>query len=389
MRRSSTACLLVWATTVVVLGIVLVCAAGPFWSVEAFAQGTLSGSTAVTVSISNLDFSTLSFSDTMAATYRVGSFSLSGRSVFSLTDFTSQAFRLTAPFGEYALQGGMSFSPTQTAPFTRANLVLSGAWEGVSFTVSALSANIGGAQMPAYDCGSTIRLSGTIMDCAYLSVILGIGATPFGSVQQGMSYEGMRISWGNLAFCAGTANLDFLFDQAGLDSETISWSVPIPYVHFSTFGLNVRLNGFNGPGSSWLDLLGFSASLRGKIGELSVSGSFSFESVQTFSRGVWSVSGPFFGGTLSSTTSIDETTLLSQAFTWSYRSNGFSVSASPTFQIVSFDGTNLVFDIPSVRATMRWDLVCCDGIDVGDLTVSFTLSRQSFEQISATYSYAF
>jgi len=129
--------------------------------------------------------------------------------------------------------------------------------------------------------------------------------------------------------------------------------------------------------------------LRGKIGELSVSGSFSFESVQTFSRGVWSVSGPFFGGTLSSTTSIDETTLLSQAFTWSYRSNGFSVSASPTFQIVSFDGTNLVFDIPSVRATMRWDLVCCDGIDVGDLTVSFTLSRQSFEQISATYSYAF
>jgi len=389
MRRSSTACLLVWATTVVGLGVVLVCAAGRYVSVAAFAQGTLSGSSAVTVSMSNFDFSTLSFSDTMVATYRVDSFSLSGRSVFSLTDFTSQDFRLTAPFGEYALQGGMSFSPTQTVPFTRANLVLSGAWEGVSFTVSALSADIGGAQTPAYDCGSTIRLSGTIMDCAYLSVTVGIGATPFGSVQQGMSYEGIRISWGNIAFCGGTANLDFLFDQAGLDSETISWSVPIPYVHFSTFGLNVRLDGFNGPAGSWLDLLGFSASLRGKIGELSVSGSFSFESVQTFSRGVWSVSGPFFGGTLSSTISIDETTLLSQAFTWSYRSNGFSVSASPTFEIASFDGMNLVFDIPSVRATMRWDLVCCDGIDVGDLTVSFTLSKQSFEQISATYSYAF
>jgi len=182
MRRSSTACPLVWATTAVVLGIVLVCAAGTFWSVTASAQGTLSGSTAVTVSISNFDFSTLSFSDTMAATYRVDSFSISGRSAFSLTDFTSQDFRLTAPFGEYALQGGMSFSPTQTAPFTRANLVLSGAWEGVSFTVSALSANIGSAQTPAYDCGSTIRLSGTIMDCAYLSMTLGIGATPFGSV---------------------------------------------------------------------------------------------------------------------------------------------------------------------------------------------------------------
>lgn len=389
MRRSSTACLFVWATTVAVLGVVLVCAAGRFGSVAAFAQGTLSGSTAVTVSISNFDFSTLSFSDTMAATYRVDSFSLQGRSVFSLTDFTSQAFYLTAPLGDFALQGGMSFSPTQTAPFARANLVLSGTWERVSFTVSALSANIGSAQTPAYDCGSTIRLSGNIMDCAYLSVTLGIGATPFGSVQQGMFYEGMRISWGNIAFCGGTAKLDFLFDQAGLDSETISWFVPIPYVHFSTFGLNIRLDGFNGPAGSWLDLLGFSASLRGKIGELSVSGSFSFESVQTFSRGVWSVRGPFFGGTLSSTTSIDETTLLSQAFTWSYQSHGFFVSASPTFEIASFDGTNLVFDIPSVRATMRWDLMCCDGIDVGDLTVRVTVSRQSFEQVSITYSYAF
>lgn len=389
MRRGSTACTLVWATTTVVLGMVLACTAGSFWSVAAFAQGTLSGFTAVTASISNLDLSTLSFSDTMAVTYRVDSFSLSGRSVFSLTGFTSQDFRLTAPFGDYALQGGMSFSPTQTAPFTRANLVLSGAWEGVSFTVSALSANIGSAQTPAYDCGSTIRLSGTVMDCAYLSVILGIGATPFGRVQQGMSYEGMRISWGNLAFCGGTANLNFLFDQAGLDSETISWSVPIPYVHFSTFGLNIRLDGFNGPAGSWLDLLGFSASLRGKVGELSVSGSFSFESVQTFSRGVWSVSGPFFGGTLSSSTSIDETTLLSQAFTWSYRSDGFSVTASPTFEIASFDGTNLVFDIPSVRATMRWDLMCCDGSDVGDLTASVTVGRQSLEQVSVTYSYEF
>ena len=296
---------------------------------------------------------------------------------------------MTAPLGDYALQGGMSFSPTQTAPFTRANLVLSGAWEGVSFTVSALNANIGSTQTPAYDCGSTIRLSGAIMNCAYLSVTVGIGATPFGSVQQGMAYEGMRISLGNLAFCGGTANLDFLFDQTGLDSETISWSMPIPYVHFSTFGLNIRLDGFNGPADSWFDLLGFSASVRGKIGELSLSGSFSFESVQTFSRGVWSVSGPFFGGTLSSSTSISETALLSQAFSWSYRSNGFSVSASPTFEIVSFDGRNLVFDVPSVRGTMRWNLVCCDGIDVGDFTVSFTLSKQSFEQISATYSYTF
>ena len=389
MRRSGTARPLVWATTTVVLGIVLACTAGGFPSVAAFAQGTLSGFTAVTASISNLDFSTLSFSDTMAASYRVDSFSLSGRSVFSLTDLTSQDFRLTAPLGDYALQGGMSFSPTQSAPFTRANLVLTGAWEGVSFAVSAFSANIGSVQTPAYDCGSTIRLSGAVMDCAYLSVVLGIGATPFGRVQQGMSYEGMRISWGNLAFCGGTANLNFLFDQGGLDSETISWSVPIPYVHFSTFGLNIRLDGFNGPAGSWLDLLGFSASLRGKVGELSVSGSFSFESVQTFSRGVWSVSGPFFGGTLSSSTSIDETTLLSQAFTWSYRSDGFSLTASPTFEIVSFDGTNLVFDTPSVRATMRWDLMCCDGIDVGDLTASFAVSRQSLEQVSVTYSYDF
>jgi hypothetical protein len=389
MRRGSTACPLVWATTTVVLGMVLACTAGSFLSVGAFAQGTLSGFTAVTASISNLDFSTLSFSDTMAATYRVDSFNLSGRSVFSRTDFASQDFRLTAPLGDYALQGGMSFSPTQSASFTRANLVLSGAWEGVSFTVSALIANIGSAQTPAYDFGSTIRLSGTIMDCAYLSMILGIGATPFGSVQQGMCYEGIRISWGNIAFCGGTANLGFLFDQTGLDSETISWSVPIPYVHFSTFGLNARLDGFNGPADSWFDLLGFSASLRGKMGELSVSGSFSFESVQTFSRGVWSINGPFFGGTLSSTTSFDETTLLSQAFTWSYRSIGFSVSASPTFEIASFDGTSLVFDIPSVRVTMRWDLMCCDGIDVGDLTLGFAVSKQSLEQISVTYSYEF
>jgi len=57
MRRSNTACPLVWATTAVVLGLVLVCAAGPFWSITASAQGTLSGSTAVTVSISDFDFS--------------------------------------------------------------------------------------------------------------------------------------------------------------------------------------------------------------------------------------------------------------------------------------------------------------------------------------------
>jgi len=255
--------------------------------------------------------------------------------------------------------------------------------------MSSLLTNIGTPQTPSYDFGNTFRFSGLVPEIGRLSVILGIGATPFGSVQQGFCYEGMRISWGNLAFCGGTANLDFLFDQTGLYSETVSWSVPIPYVHFSNFGLNIRLSGFNGPPSDWFDVKGITASLRGKIKELSVSGSFAFESVQTFSRGVWSVSGPFWGGTLAATTTIDKDTLLSLAFTWSYQSHGFSVTVSPDFQITSFDGPTLVFDIPSVKATFWWDLVCCDGIDVGDLSVSIALSRESFEQISVTYSYAF
>lgn len=344
----------------------------------AYAQGTLSGSNALTLSLSNLDLSTLSLSDTLSITYRVNRLSISGHSVYSKAGLTSQSFRLSTPLGDFTMQGSMSFSATS---FTRANLALSGRWEGVPFTVSLLIAQIGSTQTPSYDFGSTIRLSGTVPDLGRLSMILGIGATPFGHVEAGYGYEGMRVSWGNLVFCGGTANLDFLFDQTGLYSETVSWSVPIP---FCDFKIRISLR--------YLDLFdfqGLAAGVRGTIGDLKVSGNFAFDSIQTFSRGVWSLSGPFFGGTLAATTTIDKDTLLSQAFTWSYQSDGFSVRVTPDFQITSFDGQTLVFDIPSVKATFWWELVCCDGIAVGDLSVSIALSKESFEQISVTYSYAF
>lgn len=344
----------------------------------AYAQGTLSGSNAFTLSLSDLDFSTLDLSDTLSVAYKVDRFSISGRTAYSIVGLTSQSFRLSTPLGDFTMQGSMSFSATS---FTRANLALSGRWEGVPFTVSLLIAQIGSTQTPSYDFGSTIRLSGTVPDLGRLSVTLGIGVTPFGRVEEGFSFEGLRVSFGNLVFCGGTANADFSFGQTGLGSENIAWSVPIP---FCDFKIRISLR--------YLDLFdfqGLTASVRGGIGDLKISGSFAFDSVLSFSRGSWSLSGPFFGGTLAATTTIDKDTLLSQAFTWSYQSDGFSVRVTPDFQITSFDGQTLVFDIPSVKATFWWGLVCCDGIDVGDLSVSIALSRESFEQISVTYSYAF
>lgn len=347
----------------------------------AYAQGTLSGHNALTTSLSNLDLSTLSVSDTLTVTYKVDRLSISSRSIYSTTGWTSVGFRMSSPIGGITLASSASFAPSQAASFVRANLDLSGSWEGVACTMSSLLTNIGTPQTPSYDFGNTLRFSGLVPEIGRLSVILGIGATPFGSVQQGFCYEGMRISWGNLAFCGGTANLDFLFDQTGLDSETVSWSVPIP---FCDFKIRISLR--------YLDLFdfqGLAAGVRGTIGDLKVSGNFAFDSIQTFSRGVWSLSGPFYGGTLSSTTTFNASTLVSQNFSWSYRADSFSLSLTPTFEIVSFDGTSLVFDIPSIRANMSWKLICDGELDLGTVSATLNITKEKIEKLSLTYTYTF
>lgn len=344
----------------------------------AYAQGTLSGSNAFTLSLSDLDFSTLDLSDTLSVAYKVDRFSISGRTAYSIAGLTSQSFRLSTPLGDFTMQGSMSFSATS---FTRANLALSGRWEGIPFTVSLLSANTGSTQTPSYDFGTTVRVSGVVPDFGRLSAILGIGATPFGRVEEGFSFEGLRVSFGNLVFCGGTANADFSLGQTGLYSETVSWSVPIP---FCDFKIRISLR--------YLDLFdfqGLTASVRGTIGDLKISGSFAFDSVLSFSRGSWSLSGPFYGGTLSSSTTFNASTLVSQNFSWSYRADSFSLSLTPTFEIVSFDGTFLVFDIPSIRANMSWKLICDGELDLGTVSATLNITKEKIEKLSLTYTYTF
>ena len=95
---------------------------------------------------------------------------------------------------------------------------------------------------------------------------------------------------------------------------------------------------------------------------------------------------------MSSSVSYDSASILSQSFTWSRSFETWSLTLSPAFEIVSFDWKTMAFDIPSLRATIRWDLACClglEGIDLGDLVGNWTVSRSGFDQVSFSYTVAF
>jgi hypothetical protein len=371
---------------VLLLGLLGVVVFGP-WGGVALGQGKLSGTNSLTLSLEDLDLATLSLSDTFTLSYRVDGFSVMSQTFYDVSGLASQQFRLSTRLGDFNLYGSTSFS---SQAFTRASFSLSGTFERVSLTFSLLIANIGSVQTPSYSSGTTFRIFGDIPDLGRLAAVLGIGATPFGQVKAGHCFEGARISWGNLPFCGGRASVDLSFTaQTGLDAEYLSWAIPIPFCDFS---LRVDL--------AYADLLDFRdlvASVWGRMGEWSVNANWSFDPnpVQTesffkFTSGSGQMSGPFLEGTLSTSVTFDETGLLSLAATWVHTKDHFTVLISPEIDILFFTGESLAFDIPSLRADLRWDLVCCGGgVSVGQFSASLRVSKTAFDSISVTYSYSF
>lgn len=352
-------------------------------SCTVWAQGSLSGANSLSLALSDLDFSTLSLTESLTVTYRYDRVSASSRTSFGLTGLTSQNLRLSAPMGELNLQGSLSFTAVD---FSRASLSLSGSWDGLSHTTTLLVGNVGTSQTPSVAAGMTFRASGAIEGLGRLTLVMGLGASPSGQLVEGcdLVYAGMRVSWSDLDFCGGTAGVDLSFGCEGVESERLSWTYPLPFCDFQ-----LRLS------SSYVDLLefqGVTASVAGGLWEARTSETLAFDQDYAFTRGSWSVSGPFFGGNMSSSVSYDSASILSQSFTWSRNFETWSLTLSPAFEIVSFDWKTMVFDIPSLRATIRWDLACClgvEGIDLGDLVGNWTVSRGGFDQVSFSYTVAF
>ena len=215
--------------------------------------------------------------------------------------------------------------------------------------------------------------------------IIGVGATPGGQVQTSCCYcyEGARIQVSNVeTLCDGIASFDVSFGKTGIDAENLSWSGMIPAIDV---GIRITVR--------WLELLefqGLSFSVNTTLGDISVYGSGSFDQDLDFGTASWSLRGPFYGGTLSASTTLDLTGILSQSFTWSYRFNGCSISVTPTFDILSFsDAYTMSFDIPSIRVNGNCRLSCCGGADLGTLSWSTTVSKAGFSQISITYTNSF
>jgi hypothetical protein len=344
-----------------------------------YAQGTLGGSNAVTVTITDpASAFSIDIRDVFNVSYRLDNFSLSGRTTFTTTAPPTQDFRLSAHLGDLAVQGVTSF---RTDAFTRGNLDLSGSWEGMSYRASFLISNLGSSETPSYDTGSVFRIAGVAAGLGYVSIAAGVGATPFGSVKEGVCFEGARILLSDLSLCGGKAAVDLLLGLAGPDTETIAWQTTLAY-HDLKLQTSLR----------FIDLFefqGITASVRGTIGDLPITGRFSFTSDLVFQSGNWSITVPLFGGSLTSATTFNVSTLVSQNLTWSYWGDQLFVVITPRFDIVSFDGTVLEFALPELRVNLRWTLGCCDGPDLGDLGLAIRVTKEKFESIAVTYTYSF
>ena len=345
----------------------------------ACAQGTLGGSNAITVTITDpASAFSIDITDVFNASYRLDSFSVSGRTTFTITASPAQDFRLNARLGDLTVQGATSF---RTDVFARGNLDLSGSWEGGSYRASLLISNLGSSETPSYDTGGVFRIAGVAAGVGYVSITAGVGASPFGSVREGTCFEGARILLSDLSLCGGKAGVDVLLGQAGLDSETITWQTTLAY-HDLKLQASLR----------FIDLFqfqGVTANVRCTIGDLPITGRFSFDSDLVFQSGNWSITAPLFGGSLTSATTFNADTLVSQNLTWSYWGDRLFVVITPTFDIVSFDGAMLEFAVPAVRVNLSWFLVCCDGPELGDLGLVIRATREKLESIAATYTYSF
>lgn len=344
-----------------------------------YAQGSLGGSNAVTVTLTDpASAFSIDVRNVFNVSYRLDDFSLSGRTTFTTTASPTQDFRLSAHLGDLAVQGATSF---RTDAFTRGNLDLSGSWEGVSYRASFLISNLGSSETPSYNTGGVFRIAGVAAGLGYVSIAAGVGASPFGSVREGACFEGARILLSDLSLCGGKAGVDLLLGVAGPDTETLTWQTTLAY-HDLKLQANLR----------FIDLFqfqGVAANMRVTIGSLLITGRFSFDSDLVFQSGNWSITAPLFGGSLTSTTSFNASTLVSQNLTWSYWGDQLFVVITPRFDIVSFDGTVLEFAVPEVRVNLRWTLACCDGPDLGDLGLAIRVTRQKFENITVTYTYSF
>jgi hypothetical protein len=344
-----------------------------------YTQGTLSGSNAITVTITDpASAFSIDIRDVFNSSYRLDSFSLSGRTTFTTTAAPTQDFRLSAHLGDLGVRGATSF---RNNAFTRGNLDLSGSWKGVSYRASLLISNLGSSETPSYDTGGVFRIAGVAAGVGYVSIAAGVGASPFGSVREGACFEGARILLSDLPLCGGKAGVDLLLGLAGPDTETITWQTTLAY-HDLKLQTSLR----------FIDLFqfqGVAANVHGTIGDLLITGRFSFASDLVFQSGNWSITAPLFGGSLTSTTSFNANTLVSQNLTWSYWGDQLFVVITPRFDIVSFDGKVLEFAVPEIRIDLRWTLGCCDGSDLGDLGLAIRATKEKFGSIAVTYTYSF
>jgi hypothetical protein len=349
------------------------------------AQVSLSGANTLSVSMSDMDITTFTLSESLAITYRYDRFSISSRTSFGNEGLLGQSFRVSAPFGDLSLQGSASFTSDQ---FSRTDLSVSGRSGGVAYAVTFLVAELGTQTESAIGAGMTIRIAGVIEGFARISTILGLGATPYGQIEEAgciPSFDGLRISVTDIELCGGRAALDVLFGQTGLDSENISWSgsLPIPLLDDFTLRASARFS----------DLFTYensSLSIGGIVGDIALNATFAYE--DAFVQGSISMRRPFLEGQLLSTASFDSDTILGLSFNWTRAFEAWSANVTPMFEIIDQYEGGMQFDIPSAQVTLRFDLACCIGqptAELGDLTFSLSVSKTGFDRIVVSHSFPF
>lgn len=353
-------------------------------------MGTVSGSNACMIALADgLDLGPLclSFSDLVSLSWRYGRLGFTSTSAFSSTQgLASQDFRASLPLGETLIQGA-AFFPQNV--FSRASLYGAGAvGGGITVATTFLLANVGSVQTPAYGFGTTLRASGAIPDFLRWMAQTGIGATPGGQVLGSRCFGGARLSLSDIPFCSGKLAVDVVFPPSGpfVDEDTgeyVTWTAPLP---FRDFRLRVAANYVR-----FLDLQGILASVAGSLCGLSVYGNLSFDDTYAFVRGGWQASGPLFGGDVSTSLSLGPSGIVGVSFSYTFSVRGVTVTLQPeiTFPVLPVSLFGSAFDIPSLRADFRYPITCCDGISLGDLSASVTLSTTGIDSASLTYIYRF
>jgi hypothetical protein len=372
---------------------VVVCLFAFLAPLGAHAQATLSGANTFSASISDWDFATFALTESLAITYRYERFSVSSRTSLGNAGLLSQSFRVSAPLGDLSLQGSGSFTSDQ---FSRADLSVSGRSGQTAYGVTLLIAELGTQTHSAIGAGMTLRGSGVLEGFARVSAVLGLGATPYGQIEEegcNLCYDGVRLSVTDIGFCGGKTALDVLFGQTGLESEMISWSGPLPIELLEDFTLRVALR--------FSDLFSYESttlSLGGIAGVHAVNASFAYDTTSVrghlsdYLQGSLSVRSPFFEGQLLSTASFDPDTLLALSFNWTRAFEAWSINLTPTFEIIDSSGPSIEFDIPSWQVTLRFDLACCMGqpaAELGDIVLSVAVSRDGFDRVVLSHSFPF